>query len=173
MRRFAYIILMALAALLVGCPSKTEYIHVGPNWAALQDLEPENTFRFGLSTPDQVVLGDAYEIRVTSARAGRLWVIQVDGEDRVDVLFPNAHERDNSVEADATVRVPGDGARFELNAEDPGLSYIAAILTQGDTSLDVVFTQGKEQMQEAIRIARQADAWAIERRIVEVVVEEG
>jgi hypothetical protein len=153
--------------------AKTEYVHVGPNWGALQKLEPSETpVRVTVHARSPVKFGDRLELHARSERAGRLWVVQVDSEDQLDLLFPNEASPDNAIEAGREVRIPPADATWTIEASEPaGLSLVAAIVTTGDADLSAVLGDEKSAA-KALVIVENGPAWGLARTVVEVKADE-
>ena len=163
------LILPLLLILLSGCKEK-EYVHVGPNWEALNKLEAsEKNFKVSGDVADTVKLGEKLEFDVISERDGRLWVVQVDSEDNVNVLIPNDVYEDNAIKANEKLTLPPSGASWELYADEPkGSSIVAFIVTTGNTDIRDVLRSGKDAMSKAIRVTESAGSWGIDKRVVDV-----
>jgi len=90
---------------------------------------------------DNLKVGEALTLQISTARAGRVWVLAVDAADKVDVLFPNAAYRDNAVKADSVSVIPPEGASGRLIAAEPrGDSRILVVVTAPDQTLDDVIS---------------------------------
>ena len=75
-----------------------QYIHVGPNWAAVNELPPsQKTFRVKVYGKERYQMGDEISFSVKSKKDGRLWVVQVDSTDNMTLLFPNPGAGDNRI----------------------------------------------------------------------------
>ena len=164
--------LLALTILLLtgfNCQAKTEYIHVGPNWNAIHNLKAsEGAFSVKIKGDARLETGDTIKISVKSKKEGRLWVIQVDAEDTVSLLFPNKKDKDNRVAAGKWHRFPADDSNYRIVATKPlGKSTIAAIVTTGETTLDDVF-QGQKSMSKALTILPKEPAWGVAHIVVDV-----
>jgi hypothetical protein len=147
----------------------TEYVHVGPNWAALNELEPsEKTFDVKISGADQLEIGDRLEVKVTSKKKGRLWLVRVDPDDDVTLLFPNRMDQDNEIPAGVPVRIPDTDDSWSLEASDPlGKSVLAAIVTTGDADLDDVL-ENQKSVYKALRLVEELPAWGIAKKVIDV-----
>ncbi len=142
---------------------------VGPNWKAVHELKSsDKSFTVNVNGKKQIRIGDALELNITSAKEGKLWVVRVDPNDQVDVLFPNEYSKDNTIKAYQPLSVPPKGANYTIAATDPvGHSTLACIVTTGDTDLgDVFSSQGFSS--EALTIIKNAPEWGIGKLIVEV-----
>ena len=77
---------------------RTEYIHVGPNWAAIHKLKPsEKTFRVKVRGDDAFKLGETLDFKVKSKKSGQLWVVQVDPADEMTLMVPNARSSTSKI----------------------------------------------------------------------------
>ena len=164
------IVFVTLFIMLTGCKEK-EYIHVGPNWDALHKLESsENHFQVTGIMGDSIKLGERLQFQVKSERDGRLWVVQVDGNDEISVLIPNANYSDNTILANQRLTLPKSGATWELYASEPaGTSLIAFIVTTGNTDIrDVLNSSSRETLNKALSVVRAAPAWGIDKHVLEI-----
>lgn len=147
---------------------------VGSNWSALQNLRPPaDRFEVLMEMPDQLYDGDLLQVRVRSSRYGRLWLLQVDSEDRASVLFPNRPGQYREVPGGRWVTVPPVHGGFELYAAAPyGPSLLAAVVTAPGTDISEVLWElqrGNQPFAEAVRQVSGQPSWGIARRVVEVV----
>lgn len=144
-------------------------IVVGQNWKAVHELKSsDKSFTVDVNGKKQLKLGDALELNLTSAKDGKLWVVRVDPNDSVDVLYPNEFSKDNTIKAYQPLSVPPKDAGYSISATDPvGHSTLACIVTTGDTDLgDVFASQGFSS--KALTIIKNAPEWGIGKLIVEV-----
>ncbi len=130
----------------IGACNQKEYVHVGENWAALNDLSPSrSSFSVEARTRSNYQLGEDLNFEVTSAKDGRLWVVRVDPDDEAVVLYPNAYTGDNTVWAGENVQIPPTGADWALEASEPlGESIVAFIVTTQDTNIEEVLNAPSE-----------------------------
>ena len=151
--------------------TRVEYVHVGPNWAAVYDLKAsEKTFSVKVkSKQDETMkVGADLAIEVTSDKAGKVWVVQVDPEDKVTLLFPNERSKDNTIKANAPFSVPPNEATWHIEAGEPvGKSVVAFIVTAGDTDLQDVLGN-KRSMTKALRLVENAPSWGLEKVVIDV-----
>jgi len=77
-------------------------------------------------------LGEEVFIDVTSDQAGYLYVISVDAEGKINMLFPNVYQQDNAIPAGKKVTVPDpDNKKFRIKAAPPtGREMIKALVTK-------------------------------------------
>lgn len=164
------ILVLALFVFMGATACKEEkYIHVGPNWAALNDLKPsDKTFGVDARGERDLKLGDEITFTVTSTKAGKLWVVQVDPKDRVTLLFPNEQAKENALSANKPFNVPPKDANWDITAGEPaGKSIVAFIVTTGGTDLQDVLGQQKN-MTKALRLVERTPAWGLEKVVVDV-----
>ncbi|MEW6267490.1 MAG: DUF4384 domain-containing protein [Thermodesulfobacteriota bacterium] len=170
MRKIYFTLMLAAFWLLAGSGCRTvTYVHVGPNWAALHDLKPsDNAFQVTVTGRDKLTLGEEISFTVYSAKPGNLWIVQVDPKDNLTVLFPNQRVRDNYIQAEATVRLPPQGADWSIVANEPlGPSVIAFIVVRGEADLNQALGQ-KDGMAKALSLASESPSWGLAKLIVEV-----
>ena len=98
--------LMLLALFgLSGCA--TTYVHVGPNWDTIHNLEAsEIPIKVKVYGTSSAKLGDTLKFTVTSEKSGRLWVVQVDPNDELLQLFPNNVSGTNWIDGGKSLTVP-------------------------------------------------------------------
>ncbi|MBU2551055.1 MAG: DUF4384 domain-containing protein [Proteobacteria bacterium] len=160
---------IATALTMTGCAGNTRYVHVGPSWAALNDMKTsERTFRVWVWGPDRADLGDRIDFEVQSEQSGRLWVVQVDPHDELTVLWPNDKVKDNRIEAQTRVHIPPQGADWSIVAGEPaGQSVVAFIVTRGDVDLADVLPQD-DGMAKALSLVSETPNWGLIKRVIDV-----
>jgi hypothetical protein len=141
-----------LALLLLGACGD-HYIHVGERWAALDKLTaPADAIAVQVSGPRSGAVGDKVRFKVTPRDDGYLWVVQVDNQDQVSLLFPNEEESDNQVTGGRERIIPGDAYALVLD-KPTGVHLLAFIVTSQDDGLAQV-------LPPRVRDALQNDAGA-------------
>ena len=162
-------LLALLLFVAAGACQRTEYVHVGANWDALQTLEPpDETFDVEVRANDRYEVGEKLSVRVQSAKAGRVWIVRVDPDDEVSLIFPNQFAKDNAIEAGEWLSIPAEGSRWSLEADEPvGASMVAAIVTVGDADLDDVLGSEKS-IPKALRLVEADPSWAVAKKVIEV-----
>lgn len=163
-----YLTIVLLALGLLGC---IEEGGTGVNWTRIEKVSPERSFRLEVEVNrSRLRIGEAIEISARSERSGRLWVVTVDADDNVALLFPNDRHRSNAIPAGSTLRLPPSDASWELAADGPaGPALLAVIVTTGDADLrDLIgHAPGGERVTKGLRVIDEAP-WAIVRRIIRV-----
>jgi hypothetical protein len=147
--------------------SDTTYIHVGENWAAVNELSSSShSFNIAISGQTDYKLGEDISLKVTSEKTGKLWAIYVDPDDKLGLLIPNDIEKDQSILTGQARNLPG--AEWDLKASEPlGESVIAFIVTTGTTDLmDVLGNQ--KSASKAIQILTKDPEWAIAKTVINV-----
>ena len=160
---------LALLIAVSGCSPDPEVIVVGENWKQVHDLQSsDKSFTVQVNSKKKLTVGDALELNVTSAKDGRLWIVKVDPDDQVDVLFPNSYSRDNSIKAYQPLTIPPRNSDYTIAAAEPaGHSTLACIVTTGPTELgDVFANQGFSS--KALTILKQSPEWGIGKTIIDV-----
>lgn len=155
---------------LVACNDKDSYVHVGANWDALYKLDEKKAdFDIKIKLKKSYSLGDNMELSVTSPKTGKLWIVYVDPNDKVSVMFPNEMAKNNSITANKSLSIPSDDS-WAIEAVEPiGQSLIAFIVTTGDGELADVFKQAETKgISKALRLVEATPAWAMEKHVVEV-----
>lgn len=79
-----------------------------------------------LAEAPSVRVGDKVSFTVTTDRDCHLTVVNVDTLGRATVLFPNEFEPEGRIQAGRTLRLPPDGAGYELRARQPGTETMVA-----------------------------------------------
>ena len=163
------LLLLVVLFIVTACNNEPAVIAVGENWKAVHELKSsDKSFRVTVDGREKIGLGDALDIRVSSTKDGKLWVVRVDPDDRVDVLFPNEYSPDNTIKAYRPLSVPPKGATYSIAATEPtGHSTLACIVTTDDTNLGDVFA-GQGFSSKALAIMKRSPEWGIGRLIVEV-----
>jgi hypothetical protein len=86
----------------------------------------------GVNKDDAFSLGEEVFIDVTSDQAGYLYVISVDAEGKINLLFPNVYQQDNAIPAGKKVTIPDpDNKKFRIKAAPPvGKELVKALVTK-------------------------------------------
>lgn len=157
------ILLFMLFLSITACNQK-EYVHVGENWAALNNLNPSrSSFSVNARTHSSYQLGEDLNFQITSARDGRLWVVRVDPDDEAVVLYPNAYTGDNTVLAGENVQIPPAGADWALEASEPlGESIVAFIVTTENTDIEEVLNASSATE------AAQLPPWGMAKEVINI-----
>lgn len=161
-------ILFLAASYLAGCAPT--YVHVGPQWKAIQELAPpENSFRVKARGDKSARLGEEMSFSVTSEKPGRLWVVQVDPRDRRTVVFPNSNQRNNAIRAGERFYLPPKNGDWLIEATEPaGESILAFVVTTGDAELSDVLALESLGTGKSLRIARRPSGWSVDKLIVNI-----
>ncbi|WP_020585251.1 DUF4384 domain-containing protein [Desulfobacter curvatus] len=158
---------VSLVLLSGGCKN-TDYVHVGPNWKALHDMEPKkNAFSVTAKGTREASLGNALSYTVYSGETGKLWVVQVDPDDKVSVIVPNAEMQDHQILKNVPLYIPPKGAHWEMAAMEPvGKSVLGFFVTTGDEDISDILAQGQGSS-KAIRV-RPASEWGMDKMVVDI-----
>ncbi|NWH05993.1 DUF4384 domain-containing protein [Desulfobacter latus] len=158
---------ISLALFTTGCKN-TEYVHVGPNWQALHDMEPENdAFSVSVTGSQKASLGKPLSYTVHSAKTGKLWVVQVDPDDKVSVIVPNAEMQDHQILKNVPLHIPPRDAHWEMAAMEPvGKSVLGFFVTTGDEDIGDILSQG-QGTSKAIRV-RPVSGWGMDKMVVDI-----
>lgn len=159
-----------LIMLLTACSPNKQYIHVGPNWAALDAMQPSSrTFDVNFESQESAVLGDSISFKVKSAQSGQLWILQVDPNDKVTLLYPNRGDSNNAIPAKRWLEIPKPDSSWSIEAIPPtGQSVLAAIVTLPGTDLADVFDGQNNDMNKALRIVANSPGWGLAKRIIAI-----
>lgn len=159
------------ALFLFGCmEQETAYVHVGPNWNHIQKLEAsKNPVKVTASVKQNYLVGDAISVEVTSAEKGNLWVVYVDPNDEVALLYPNDHVKDNAINAGETKIIPTKDTGWEIQAAEPvGQSIVAFIVTTNGADLRDVLGKKKDGMEKALTLIKKDATWGISKHVINV-----
>ncbi len=126
-------------SILAGCavqPPKSpekNYVYVGDNWRSIDSLTPPaDALGLKVEAPENGALGDSVRFHVTPHESGYLWVLQVDSNDELTVLFPNSEERKHWVVAGSTRAIPGNLGDYVLYLGRPVGEQLLAFIVTGD-----------------------------------------
>lgn len=90
--------------------------------------EQDSTIDLGLwSDSAAFKAGDLVTLSARASMSCHLTLVSVGGDGRAVVLFPNDLEPDNLIAAGQTVRIPNDGAGYQLRFDKPGSETVVGI----------------------------------------------
>ena len=72
------------------------------------------------------------KFRVTPHESGYLWVLQVDSDDELTLLFPNIEESNHWVVAGRTLVIPGHSGDYVFYLSRPVGEQLLAFIVTGD-----------------------------------------
>lgn len=162
----AFGLLAVLALVLGGCADKRP-VRVGPNWDAVWSLNPDDgDFTVTGKVGERFRVGELLAMQVNSTASGKLWVLQVDQNDAVEVLYPNSQVRDNFIRANRTLQIPPLGANWSLEAYEPiGETLIAFVVTTGNADLNDVLAMTRRPVDQRADIGGNA-RWGMDRTVI-------
>lgn len=170
MKRYLIVFLaISMACIsLIGCKKENTYVHVGPRWDALNKLNPpDGAFDVSASGDTSARVGKDLFFKVKSEKNGRLWVVQVDPEDHMNLLFPNDQSEQNDIKAGETVNIPPEDANWAITADKPlGKSILAFIVTTGDGSISDIIA-GEKDLEKAVRLIKKSE-WSIKKMVIDI-----
>lgn len=175
MQTIKFIPMLLLTLVLGACDDDIkEYVHVGPNWAALHEIKSsEKTFSVEIDAASSAILGDKIVLKVKSEQAGKLWILQVDPNDEVSLVYPNAISKNNQIAADNWQQIPAEGSNWSIEAMKPtGVSVLAFIVTSPGTDLSSVFNGQPKEMDKALRIVEKTAAWGLAKQVININIKE-
>ncbi|PIE12031.1 MAG: hypothetical protein CSA72_02660 [Rhodobacterales bacterium] len=74
--------------------------------------------------------GELVDLSIRATQDGYLWLLDVGTSGQVHQIYPNAHSNGNQIKAGELVRVPGEGADYNLRASGPeGIELVKVIVT--------------------------------------------
>ena len=143
-RRIVATSMLSGMLLLVGCQTTPLTTAEYTNRTTLSNLRP-STQAPKLTVEKSASIyrvGDPIRFRVTSAQAGKLWVVQVDPHDRVNVLYPPAQGQvDHRISANTPTDLPNPQWTTSIQAAEPaGMSELAFIVTPINQDLSEILT---------------------------------
>ncbi|MEW6267488.1 MAG: caspase family protein [Thermodesulfobacteriota bacterium] len=99
-------------------------------WAELAKLADAAPYPIRVSAnKPRFKIGDNLVVTCQAPSAGYLNVLNIDeGENKASVLFPNQYKRDNRVEANSALNIPGPGDPFVLRAKPPARRTMIVVL---------------------------------------------
>lgn len=162
---------VASACILTACKKDADpvYVHVGPNWKALHQMDTSKA-----SIPVKVKIkknyseGEQMQLQVNAEGSGKLWIMQVDPNDKVSMLLPNPIMTDNSIDPDKAILLPPANADWHIAAEKPyGESLFVFVVTSSQQSLEQVLAQaGAGKFKESLQLIQQSPKWGIAKHVV-------
>ena len=161
-----------LLAGLVGCatgqgPGFTR--QRSSNWLALNRLQaPAGSFSVWAEGDQQVKIEESVRFRVVSSQTGRLWVLQVDPEDRFSLIYPNRWARNNQLVSHQPLVLPEKGSAWNLTAgRAAGRNMIAFIVTTDEMDLEDLADRSGNAVLLTQRLEGLSD-WSLAKMVVEV-----
>jgi len=171
MKKISLIVVLIGSFMISACKQGTkEYVHIGPNWAALNAMQPsEKTFKVSVKAVRSAILGDLLTLKVKSEKPGLLWILQVDSNDETSLIFPNKMAEDNQLEAGRWKKIPGEGASWSIEAMTPtGPSVVVFIVTVPGTDIRTVLNDQPQQLDKALRLVENAPAWGLAKQVIDI-----
>ncbi len=166
---------LLLSSVLTACVDNEpqaikEYVHVGENWAALNSVQDsENSFNVTVNTVSSAVLGEKLAFKISSEQAGKLWVLQVDPNDDISLIYPNVMSSDNRIEKNSWKTVPKAGAGWSIEAMKPlGNSMMVFIVTDPYTDLKAVFNEPSGAMNKALTLVKKSASWGLAKQVITI-----
>jgi len=168
------VLALILGSMLTAC-TRTEYVHVGPNRAAALNLEaPDDTIRVEARGPRSAEMSDTLIYTVTSNRDGRLWILEIDSDDKTSLLSRRVTDAGEELwYFDVSAK-----ERFELPmleaAEPVGKSLVLFIVTDDETRLESVLASTTSSSERPSAVPRalhmleeRSPVWGVAKMIVE------
>lgn len=161
--------LVSLLTVVTAC-DKTEYVHVGPNWDALNKVKlSKNSFGVKAKLKEKYTVGDKLQFTVTSKKDGLLWIAKVDPDDKLEMLYPNAAVKDNKIKANRPLNIPSKDAKWSYQADKPvGKSVVVFIVTTGNTKIGEILND-KKDMSKALQLVDESTQWGLDKHVIDVV----
>ncbi|MCB1811147.1 MAG: DUF4384 domain-containing protein [Candidatus Competibacteraceae bacterium] len=131
---FLAIFLLALSGCVqppvAPAPATPTYVYVGDNWRALDSLTPPvNSIQLAVQAPEEGTLDQKIQFQVTPNDNGYLWIVQIDANDQVQLLFPNNEEPENYIRVGNTITLPGRSGYYYYLDRPLGQNLLAFIIT--------------------------------------------
>lgn len=163
-------LLMALVFVISACEKQPKYVYVGKNWKALHQLsQQEPPFRVTAKVKKQYKVGENLTLNIFSENAGKLWVIQVDEQDKVTFISPSALIKDQMIAANETRNLPANNSPISIKATKPvGESLFAVIITTQKLNWQANGNE-EQQLSELIVAIKQTSNWSANSYIVKVI----
>lgn len=141
----------------------------GPNWTSLAKyLETDGKFQVKATGRTELKIDETLVFNITSDKEGYLWVIQVDPDDKVTMLLPNAMDPGNRILAQRTMIFPSPLDDYEIAAGEPkGKCLVAYIVTEKKLDLVKLIDQEKN-LAGALDLVAKSDQWGSAKLVVEV-----
>lgn len=139
------------------------------NWTALHELQvPGEGFKVWVEGRRRIRADESLSYRITSARTGRLWVLQVDPGDTFAVVYPNPYARNNRLVTHQPHLIPESGSVWKLFAgKTRGRHLLAFVVTTHETDLEGLARQAGNMEALAAKMER-LDDWSMTKLVVEV-----
>lgn len=136
------ILLMCFILSLSACDQEKprEFVLVGDNWQAITELQGQGIkVAVEPKQGDVVAIGDRLRWQVTASQTGRLWVLSVDENDEVSLIYPNSVASDNAIMANSPRLIPAETAQWDIEVGEPkGKIQLAFVVTPADMTLGQV-----------------------------------
>ncbi len=133
-------VLFLLSAIMTGCGTTRDYVHVGENWAYLDRLPAGEGAKVAVRADKGTYrIGEVMEFTVKADSPGKLWIITVGPDDHTMIVFPRARSRENSIRANEPLRIPGKDRDWSMVASEPaGANLVIAMVTGPSVTFDDV-----------------------------------
>ena len=173
MKIFKFIQVLCLVSglnLLTACSNMPPSTPSGQsNWQTLDQILPN--FRGAdvqvMTNARHYQVGDPIRFQITSSKAGKLWIIEVNQQDRVSVIFPHQKQANNIILANTPMMIPDSSWGVNLQAAEPrGQSQVAFIVTPIDKTLEDVVQIDNGKL-AAVAFPTNSD-WGIQRVYLEI-----
>lgn len=180
------VLILFLVCMLGACDKpeseqpQRQFVMVGPQWQALAELKaPAGSLKLEVEPQHQPALkaGDELSWSVTASADSALWIVSVDENDEINVLFPNAIASNNQLKANIKTHIPRDKNSWAIQVAPPGgKNQLVFIVTQGDVSLEEILpAELFKSLGGSKKAIRLADAtvgdkpqWAVSHSIITV-----
>lgn len=123
--------LLILLTLSVACAPK------GANWQSMEKLSQEQQgVEVSVSCKERLKMGEQIQFKALSSKSGKIWVFEVDPEDRLKMIFPNSLSPANRITAGQEMTIPPPDSGWKVVAQPPpGESLVVFVVTAGGTPL--------------------------------------
>lgn len=143
---------VALAVIVSGCGTTGLSALDGfgaSNMAALETLkQPANGIKVDVeaNAGGTYQVGDPIRFKITSAKAGKLWIVAVNSENQAELLFPQGADDENTLDAGQEVMFPPRDSKQVMYAAKPlGKTALAFVVTGKGVELgDIVSLKNGE-----------------------------
>lgn len=169
-QQLKYICALSSLCLLAACSNMPPSTPSGQsNWQTLDQIIPNfHGSNVQVETNARSYqIGDPIRFQVTSSKAGKLWIIEVNQQDKVSVLFPYNKQANNIILANTPMMIPDSSWGVNLQAAEPrGQSQVAFIVTPIDKTLEDVVQIDNGKL-AAVAFPTNSD-WGIQRVYLEI-----
>ncbi len=162
------IFILCLSLLLQACNTPSE--EAGN--AVIQGLPtPNKPIALQFKAKEHVNIGDPMHLSLWTEQNGRLWLLIVEPDNSISLIYPNKNAMDNTVIAKQWISIPAKEADWRIVAAAPGgISQLIAILTPPDIDLeaDLLALNNASQLSDIHETLNALETWGIQTKTITV-----